>query len=136
MADLTITAASVVGGAGAVVANGTLAGVTTAGQMVYKDANGKYALADADSVTAAQRVPAGIALNGGAADQRVAVQTGGDVTIGATLVAGTFYYVSDTPGAICPLADLETGDYIVQVGYAVSTTVLRINIVATGVATA
>ena len=62
--------------------------------------------------------------------QPLTVAKAGDVTIGATMVANTAYYLSDTPGGICPVADLATGEYPCLLGLAISTTVLRLNIQA------
>lgn len=129
MADLVVTAASVVAGSDSTTVSGT-AGVTiTAGQAVYLDATtGKWALADADSATAAQRRAAGIALNGAALNQPIKVLTSGDVTIGATVTAGVAYYLSGTAGGICPVADVGTGEYVCLLGIATSASVLRVGI--------
>lgn len=134
MADLTITAASVLAGSGAKIdrAHNAAAGIT-AGQAVYKDGD-QWKLADDNSATAAARVPDGIALNNAGAGQPLAVLTSGDITIGATLTAGADYYLSDTPGGICPRADLATGEYPCHLGIAKSTTVLHVEINASGVA--
>jgi hypothetical protein len=135
MADLSITAANVVKQAGARVRAGTAGATITAGQAVYLDTDdGKFKLADADSATSAARVPIGIALNGAADGQPLTVLTRGKVTIGATLTAGTAYYLSDTAGGICPVGDLTTGDYPVFIGIATSTSVIDVNITASGVA--
>lgn len=135
MADISITAANVVAGSGATTENGTLGATVTAGQVVYKDsADGLWKLADNNSATAAARTPHGIALNGGASGQPVRVLTAGLITIGGTLVAGVAYYLSDTPGGICPVADLLTGEYPTFIGIATSTSVLKVNITASGVA--
>lgn len=134
MTDISITAASVLAAAAAVKESGIAGATITAGQAVYKDANGKYQLADADGA-AALRVPTGIALNGAAVNQPMFVARSGAVTIGATLTAGTAYYLSDDPGGICPLADVTGGDYIVLIGLATSASVLNVDIQATGVAT-
>lgn len=134
MANLTITAASVVAGAGAAIVDAIAAATITAGQALYRDeTTGVVGLADGDSGTSQVRAVYGIALNGGAAGQPIRVQRSGPVTIGATLVAGTVYALSRTPGAIAPVADLTTGDYPTVIGMATSTTVLAINIQAAGV---
>ncbi|MCW3837814.1 hypothetical protein ACFQ1E_17350 [Sphingomonas canadensis] len=135
MSDISITATSVVAGAGARVEHGTAGTTITAGQWVYKDAaTGRYLLADSNSATAAARVPRGIALNGGANGQPVAIALSGPVTIGGTLTAGVGYYLSDTPGGTCPVADVGSGEYATFLGMATSTTVLNIDIQASGVA--
>lgn len=134
MADLTITAANVVAGADAVIEQGKFGASVTAGQALYRDeADKKLKLADNDSVTASVRGFRGIALNGGANNQPGAILRSGDVTIGGTLVAGTTYCLSSTPGAICPQADVASGDEVVVVGVAKSATVLRVDAVDTGV---
>lgn len=136
MADLTITAANVLPGSNAAIDRGHVAGAAvTAGQTVYLDPTvGKWLLADSNSATAAARTPKGIALNGAALNQPLAVQTGGDITAGATLVAGVAYYQSDTPGGICPVADVGTGEYVSLLGLAKSTTVLGLDIESSGTA--
>lgn len=135
MADLTITAASVVAGSNAVIERGTAGATIPAGQVVYKEAaTGQFKLADNNSATAEVRAPYGIALNGASANQPIAVQKSGDITIGATLTAGVEYYLSGTAGGIAPVADLTTGMYTSALGMAKSTTVLALNIQSSGVA--
>jgi hypothetical protein len=134
MVDLVVTAANVVISSNAVKESGTAGVAITAGQVVYKAAaTGKYGLADADSATAEVRQPVGIALNNAAANQPLTIQKSGDITIGATLTAGTDYYLSGTPGAIAPRADLAAGDAVVLLGLAKSTTVLGLDIQLSGV---
>jgi hypothetical protein len=135
MADLAITAASVLPGTGAKIVEGTAGASVTAGQVVYLDSSANsYKLADCNSATAAVRSPAGIALHASATGQPLAVATAGPVTIGATLTAGVAYYLSGTPGGIRPVADNTTGDYPVILGIATSTTVLNVKIQEAGVA--
>lgn len=134
MADLTITAASVIAGSGASKSLGTAGATVTAGKAVYLDASdSKYKLADSNG-SAALRSPVGIALNGASDGQPLVVLTYGPVTIGATMTAGVAYYLSDTPGGICPVADVGSGEYPTILGIATSTTVLNVNIQQSGVA--
>lgn len=135
MTDISITAANVVAGNGAKIEHGTLGATITAGQVVYLDSStSRYLLADNNSATAAVRAPRGIALNGGANGQPGAIVISGPVTIGGTLTAGVVYYLSDTPGGICPVADLASGEYPTVLGIATSTTVLNVKIQSAGVA--
>jgi hypothetical protein len=137
LADLTITATSVLAGSGSVKVNGTAGASITAGQVVYLDASdNKYKLADNNSATAAVRSPAGIALHASASGQPLTVLTSGPITIGATVTAGVAYYLSDTPGGICPVADLLTGEYPVVLGLATSASVIEVDIQEAGVALA
>jgi hypothetical protein len=134
MADISITAANVVAGSDAVREAGTAGATVTAGQLVYLDTSDmKYKLADSNGA-AALRVPSGIALNGAANNQPLVIQKGGDITIGGTMTPGVAYYLSDTPGGICPVADLASGEYPCILGIAKSATVLSVNIQPSGVA--
>jgi hypothetical protein len=89
--------------------------------------------ADANAGTEEARRPIGIALNGGAINQPILVQTEGSLTIGASMTAGLVYYLSDTPGGICPVADIGAGEYVCIIGMATSTTVMRLGIEYSGV---
>jgi hypothetical protein len=134
MADISITAANVVPGSDAVRESGTAGATITAGQLVYLDTSDmKFKLADSNGA-AALRVPNGIALNGASNGQPLSVQKGGDITIGGTMTAGIPYFLSDTPGGLCPLPDIGTGEYSCIVGIAKSTSVLAVNIQPSGVA--
>ena len=132
MADIAITATSVVGSGSATRETGSAGEAITAGQAVYLDsATNKYKLSDSNATGA--KTVRGIALNGAALNQPVVVQKDGPITIGGTLVAGTTYCQSTTPGGICPQADITTGGDVVILGVATSTTVLDLNIQVTGV---
>lgn len=134
MADLVITAASVLAGAGATIERGTSGATVTAGQAVYKAASdSKFKLADSNSATAEVKEPYGIALNGASDGQPLSVMTLGDITIGATLVPGTAYYLSETPGGIQPADDLATGEKVSQIGIAKSASVLAVRVIKSGV---
>lgn len=133
MSDLSITAANVKAGANAVTIQGVAGATVTAGQVVYRDgADSKFKLGDSDSATAAVKDATGIALHGASDGQPLMVQTGGEITPGATMVAGTSYYLSSTPGAIQPVGDLGTED-VILIGIAKSATVLALKIFDSGV---
>src|SRR5262245_31736330 len=112
MADLTITAANVLAGAGSTIENGRAGAAITAGQVVYAAANGTYQLADANGASAVIKTARGIALHAAASGQPLAILRAGSITIGATMTAGTAYYLSDTPGGICPVADVGAGENV------------------------
>lgn len=134
MADLVITAANVVAGANSTRENGTAGEAVSAGQPVYKSSTtGKWMLADNNAVTPEARTAGGVALNGAAANQPLAVHRAGDITIGATLTPGAAYYLSATPGGICPVADVVSGSNVCQIGLAKSASVLSVDIQAPGV---
>lgn len=139
MTDLSLTAANVVPGSNANTVIGTAGETITAGKAVYKSSTtNKWMLADADSATAEVRGSdennTGIALTGSSLNQPIVVETSGDITLSG-MTAGLPYFLSDDPGGICPQADLATGDYVVQLGIASSTTVLALDVKYTGVLT-
>jgi len=135
MAAISITPANVVAGANATRDAGTAGEAITAGQTVYlSSTTNRWMLADTNSPTAEARVAKGIALNGAAVNQPVAVHKEGDLTIGAILVKGVGYYLGGAPGSIVPVADLTTGDYTCFLGIAKSTSVLAVKIQSAGVA--
>jgi len=118
MADLTITAASVVPASGASVNSGTAGETITAGMALYlKSADARYWKAQCDGTTEESTV-AGVAINGASAGQPVSFINAGTVTIGATTVKTTAYMLSAAAGAICPQADLVSTNKIVYIGFA------------------
>lgn len=121
MADVAITAASVVPGANAVYRDGIAGATITAGQVCYVDAtDGRVKLADANA-SATTANPVGIAVNGASSGQPVRlVVEDDDFTIGGTVAKGV-YVLSATAGGIAPVADVTTGWYPVVVGVAIST---------------
>ncbi len=134
MADLVVTAASVIADPSASRVSGQAGEAITAGKAVYlSSTTKKWMLADSNSATAEAKKAGGIALNGAALNQPLAVCTGGPVTIGATLVAGDPYYLSETPGGIQAAADLGSGENVCLLGMAASATMLNVAIQAPGV---
>lgn len=133
MVDITITPASVVKGSNAQTENGIAGATITAGQVVYLGGSNKYLLCDSNSATSAARSPRGVALHGASINQPLQIQRAGNITIGATLTAGATYFLSDTPGGICPDADVGTGETVALIGVAKSTSILAIDIQLSGV---
>ena len=137
MAVLTITAASVAPSSSTESRTKSgIAGVAiTQGQSIYLDSTtSTLLLADADVLVSA--AASGIALNAASPGQPVTYQSSGPMTIGATVVVGTAYYVATTAGGICLESDLASGDFATFLGFATSTTVLDLDIKASGVAKA
>ena len=131
MADLSITAASVIAAPSARKQSGLAGATITAGQIVYLDPDdSRFKLAGA---TIAAVTSVFVALNGAASGQPLQVATMGDVTFNAVLTAGTEYYLSTTAGGICPRADVVTGDAVILLGIARSTTVLKFKPIFSGV---
>lgn len=135
MADLSITVANVLQASNAIVEHGTTgSGALTAGQAVYKDAtSGTWKKADSDDADAHVRAATGIALHNSNPGQPIEVQRGGDLNLGATLTPGVEYYLSNTPGGICPVADVGSGEYVCLIGVATSASNLSLNFKYTAV---
>ena len=135
MADLSITAANVQLQSKTSTETKVQVGeAITAGQPLYrKSSDSKYYKANA--VTGSSEAEAiGIALTGASADGYVMMVQSGGMIIGATLTAAEVYIVSDTAGNIRPIGDLGSSEFLTILGYASSTTVLEVDINATGVA--
>lgn len=138
MANLTITAASVLPGTGAIVDSTKLAGGTlTQGMPVYLSTTNTAIAARANS--ADTDFVYGITVSAASAGQPVAILTSGLITIGATVVQGGAYSLAYATGAglICPFADIlaQTGGvaFSTFLGLAVSTTQIFVNITVSGV---
>lgn len=133
MADLVITDTAVIAATGSDILEATAGATITAGQTIYLDSSdsnsAKLADADASSATAAC---VGIALNGASDGQPVKYITYGNLTLNAVLTAGVIYVLSGTAGGIAPSADLGSGDNVVILGCASSTTVLKVKLWNTG----
>ena len=138
MADLSITAASVLASANCAPTKQYLAGATiTQGALVYLDPTlSVWKLTDADAASTGNLSNSriGIALVGAANNQPMDVAER-DVffTPGATLTNGIAYYASRNAGAICPVADVGAGNYATFVGIARTTAILNLNPTAAGV---
>ncbi len=130
MADITVTAASVVATGSNVGIPGTAGEAITAGETIYRDATtSKWFKADGNDVAKMPSISAGeslgLALNGAALNQPVRVLNTPNVTvaIGTHGVAlGTPVFQSATGGKMCPFADLASGNLTTCTAIITSTT--------------
>ena len=131
MADISVTASSVVPSATATIARGTAGATITAGQPLYQDANNKLQPAAQTSSTTAHMV--GIAVDNASSGQPVEYVSLGDVTFNAVLSPGKMYVLGANAGGISLSADLDAAGantrYGNFVGVATSSTNLRVGIV-------
>ena len=133
MAALTITAASV---GLTSVDDGRFRKVKfgqamTAGQSCYKNANGKYYLADATASGTAK--VAGIVYHGAATNAFGHIIERGTLDIGATIAVGETYIQGDVGGAIHAIGDSTTGWYKTVIATGTTTSSIYINITASGI---
>jgi hypothetical protein len=123
MADLTVTAASVLFTTGT-KSTGVAGAAITAGQPLYIDTanNNVLKLAQCDS-TALEATVEGIALHAAGTGQPIVYAANGStINVGATTAKTTTYLVSATAGGIAPQADISTGGFrISRIGYATAT---------------
>jgi len=130
MADLTQTAASVIGYGEKLT--GVLGGTVTAGMPVRLSSGAFIAATDASLVGAAVE---GIALSGGAISQPFTYQKSGPINLGATLAVGKVYVLS-TSGLIAPVDDIAGSEFVTVLGIATTAALLKMGIVQSGVAAA
>ena len=131
MADLTQTATSVIGYGERL--QGILGGTVAAGMPVRKQTDGTFiAATDASAAGAAVE---GIALSGGAVSQPFTYQKSGNINLGATVAAGKVYVLS-TSGGIAPVDDIAGTEFVTVVGVGISTSLVKMGIVQSGVAAA
>jgi len=121
MVDLIITTADVEKVKGAITVDGVAGIAITAGKSVYVDLADGNKIKLANAGAALTGVGAGIALNDAAPDQPIKYQTGGDLNLGATLVVGERYFISDTDGGIMPSGDLISTNFVSLLGIATTT---------------
>jgi hypothetical protein len=136
MADLSITAASVLA-ASTVPRETVTAGETiTQGMAVFKLASdGKWYKSAGNLETLAP--VHGVSLTAASTNQPLVVGLNGLITIGATLSVGKIYVISGaTGGGIRPVDDVTAGDFPSVVGIANSTTVLNVQPITCTVAAA
>jgi hypothetical protein len=133
MADLSITATNVAKGSSGLeqVENGTSGAALTAGDVCYFDTSAStWKLAQADG-TALEAGSGGLAIalnTAPAAGMPITLlKSKGDLSLGAILTVGATYVLSAAAGKIAPIADLATGDYVVLLGIARTTSILQLN---------
>lgn len=104
-----------------------------AGQTLYRHTDTEHLLADADA-SALTKAVQGIALTPGIDGGQGIIATAGNVIlVGATMTVGVTYFQGPTAGEIVPYGDLSTGDYVVRIGTAKTTTEMILSIEDTGV---
>ena len=134
MADLILTASSVIAQAGATIDEGIAGESVSQGQALYQDASDSNSLKGAQhDDTQASAEFKGIALNAAADGQPVKYVSKGPVSLGAVLTAGAVYAVGAAPGGIAPVADPGTADYMTVIGVATSASVLNVDPIISGV---
>ncbi len=140
MADLSQTASAVLQDANAQTRVCTAGESVTAGDALYlKSSDNKVYLADSNSgsdAAAEIRTFFGYALDTAGAGQPVVVQLTGDINIGATLGVALAYILSSNPGKTAPIADLPSGGTLDIIGYGITTSILRLTGINSGVAKA
>jgi hypothetical protein len=130
MADISQTAASVALGASTTPTKVVQYGESvTQGMPLYLASDGKWYQTDANDGVA-KAVAGAVALSPGATDGyglvALPATTPGRslVNLGATLAIGTVYGVSATKGAIAPIADITSTQFVSVIGIATTAALL------------
>ena len=132
MADLSITATNIIAVDGYYPVDKKAGEAVTRGKVAYtKAADDALWIATAVG-TSAQAEVTGIFLNDAAAGQPVRVISSGNLGFGTILTVGMIYVLSDA-GAIAPISDLTTSDYVSVLGIATTTSNLLLTIINSGV---
>ena len=134
MADISVTPANVELVSGS-HRSGVAGEAISAGQALFIDTTDSNQLKKLDvDLSAAASVCCGIAISNASTSSLVVYALPESIiNTGATLVAGTRYYGSDTAGGIKPGADLSNPDYVTYLFTAIDTATARIAIDNTGV---
>ena len=134
MADYVITVADVAAQTGATYGDGTAGASITQGDVIYIDADDSDKIKPADCTTSAATAAAkGVALNAAETGQPVRyAKAGSSIDFGTTFTIGAVIVLS-TSGAIAPVADLTTADYVTIVGYATTASLATLTLDASGV---
>ncbi len=131
MADLTVVAANVVADYQATLKTGTAGEAISAGQALYVDStdSNQLKLAKHDG-TEAEADAIGIALADAADNASVTYITAGELALGGVLTKGVVYGLSATYGALAPITDTGSADYVTVLGVARSAGTLEVRIIA------
>jgi hypothetical protein len=122
-------------GSGATYGRGPAGEAIATGDSVYKDASDNNKIKKADNnLSAAASAGVGVAAHAAAVGQDINYFTGGQVSFGAILLVGEFYFVGPTAGQIIPSTDLATGMYPSRLFQAITTSIAQMDVVASGVA--
>ncbi len=134
MANVSQTAANVkIGGEGTTTRQRQAGEAITQGMPYYISSGDNKAYQTDANDTAAKAEAKGIALTPASTNGYFIGLEDGPVDVGATLSVGGLYVVSATKGAIAPVADLTTNDYVTTLGVAISASVLDLNIQVSGI---
>ena len=133
MADITVVAANVKPAASTVTKKGIAGEAISAGQSIFKAADGGIELCENDQA-ALDAACIGVALNDAAVDQPIEFAITGDVNMGAIMTIGETYVVGAAPGGIAPEVDVTAGEFLTVIGVATTTSNLKLGILQSGVA--
>jgi len=133
MADLSPAAANIVADYQAKIKTGVAAEAISAGEALYIDStdDDELALAKHDG-TEAEAQAVGIAIADAANGATVTYITEGELALGSILTAGVVYGLSATYGAVAPITDTGSSDYVTVLGVAKSAGTLEVKIIISG----
>jgi len=133
MADLAPAAANVVADYQAKIKTGVAGEALSAGETVYIDStdDDELKLAKHDG-TEVEAQAVGIVLADALDAAAVTYITEGELALGSILTAGVVYGLSATYGAVAPITDTGSADYVTVLGVAKSAGTLQVKIIVSG----
>ncbi len=138
MADISVTAASVIPSGSATISEGVCGATIVAGQTVYVDtANSNVLKLAYNAGTLLQGTVAGIALNGGASGQTIRYVTQDPaLVLGCTMTVGDAIYLGGVAGGLTlTTTDLDTGEFCSIIGIcSVLNSTINMKIIRSGAA--
>jgi hypothetical protein len=135
MADIVLTAANVLRSSAGQQTQGNAGEAIAAGDTLYKStADQKLYKADGNDV--AKKDVVGVAANtAGAGQPLFYIYEDMDLVLGAHAIpVGTVIIQSATPGKMCPVEDLASGNYTMVLGVIKTATTMALRIVGGGAA--
>lgn len=135
--DLSITAANLLPDSTGYESLGTriVGEAVTPGQPAYVDSSNVAWKGDANASAGSKAGIIGVFMATGATGQPVEIGKG-RIAFGSILTTAEIYLLSDTAGGIKPKADQASGDYLTEIGVAMSATVMNVQPKPWGVAKA
>ncbi len=133
MADISPAAANIVADYQAKIKSGVAGESISAGEAIYiKAADDDELWIAKHDCTAIEAVAVGIAIADAADGAAVTYIVSGELALGSVLTAGVVYGLSATYGAIAPITDTGSSDYVTVLGVAKSAGTLEVSIIVSG----
>lgn len=133
MADVTISSSLVQPSETAPFESGVCGAEFTAGQVGYVDSSDSNRWKKAVATAQASAAARGIATGSFSTGQIGRFQTAETLVLGGGVSVGVVYAVSTNAGAIAPISDVTTGNFITPLGVGATTNNVSLSIFRSGI---